>query len=35
MKTISKNPLPIENNPSLFLVRGFLHYALGNLENAL
>jgi hypothetical protein len=32
MKTLSKVTLPIENNPSLFLVRGFLNYALNKLN---
>lgn len=35
MKTLSKVTAPIENNPSLFLVRGFLNYALDRLNEAL
>jgi hypothetical protein len=35
MKTLNKVTLPIENNPSLFLVRGFLNYALNKLNEAL
>lgn len=35
MKTLTKVTSPIENNPSLFLVRGFLNYALNKLNEAL
>ena len=35
MKTVLKVDKYIENNPSLFLVRGFLNYATGDLEKAL
>lgn len=35
MKTVRKCEREIENNPSLFLVRSFLHYALGEAEKAL
>jgi tetratricopeptide (TPR) repeat protein len=34
MKTINKVQT-IENNPSLFMIRGLLHYALGDMDNAL
>lgn len=35
MKTVLKVDKYIENNPSLFLVRGFLNYATGDLQKAL
>lgn len=35
MKTVNKCERQIENNPSLFLVRAFLNYALGEGEKAL
>ena len=35
IKTLSKNTVPIENNPSLFVIRGFLNYTLGNLNEAI
>lgn len=35
MKTVKKCEREIENNPSLFLVRSFLHYAIGSAEKAL
>lgn len=35
IKTVLKVEKHIENNPSLFLVRGFLYYAIGDLEKAL
>lgn len=35
MKSILKVEKNIENNPSLFLIRGFLFYAMGDLEKAL
>ena len=34
MRTIAKVET-IENNPSLFMIRGLLHYALGDLDSAL
>lgn len=35
IKTVLKVDKTLENNPSLFLVRGFLNYATGDLEKAL
>jgi len=35
MKTLAKSTIPIENNPSLFIVRGFLNYSLDRLNEAL
>ena len=35
LKTILKCDKQIENNPSLFLVRGFIYYALGEAEKGL
>lgn len=35
LKTIMKCEKEIENNPSLFLVKGFIHYALGDGEKGL
>ena len=34
MKTVDKVKI-MENNPSLFMIRGLLHYALGDLDSAL
>ena len=34
MKTVDKVEI-MENNPSLFMIRGLLHYALGDLDSAL
>ena len=34
MRTITKVEA-IENNPSLFMIRGLLHYSLGDLDKAL
>ena len=34
MRTINKVET-IENNPSLFMIRGLLNYALGDLDGAL
>lgn len=35
MKTVKKCEKEIENNPSLFLVRSFLNYAIGESEKAI
>lgn len=34
MKTVAKVET-IENNPSLFMIRGLLYFALGDLDSAL
>lgn len=34
MRTVNKI-FTIENNPSLFMIKGLLHYALGDLDKAL
>ncbi len=34
MRTINKVET-IENNPSLFMIRGLLHYAMGDLDHAM